>query len=604
MFRTCVSRPRVPAAWNAGTVTRLGVFGLLATLLLSANPALAQNSIERNLPPPVERRAAPIVIDNGDGGSTDETPLGVKIAGIVLIGAGDSVGVAAGPGVSVATIENAPDAALRAALARFVGQPLSLGLISKIQNVVTEVWRDSGYPFVSVTIPPQEITSGILRLRVIEFRAGDITVTGEAEGSHADRIRRSVRAEKGDRLNARELTEDLNWLNRVGQRRVSAVFSPGSVAGTSDLALEVTRGRNPNFYAGWNNNGARATGLHRIFVGTSVWVPALNDLTFTYQLTGSPDLWGNPAKIIPTSGNYPGYVSHSARLALPTWPRQALEISPNFVATREMTSATIAIENTTFEIPVIYRTAVSNVVPGLFAGDVYFGVEFKKLYRNTFFSGVNVGYGEAGVFQVVLGWAHGIEDRLGRTDFDVSLRLNPGGVVGGNTSANWSTFSSGRVTSANYAYLRADIARSTRLPRDFSLQNRLFGVVAGQALPDTERLGLGGLGAVRGYGVDDATVDAGLVFRNELRFPTFSPLGSVGNLGVSDALSAFVFGDLGWGVNLATGAATTIGSVGAGFDYSIGGHLNATVLAGYALANAALTRAGDIHIQAQVSGHY
>ncbi|MBO6717334.1 MAG: ShlB/FhaC/HecB family hemolysin secretion/activation protein [Rhizobiaceae bacterium] len=598
-----MSRPRVPAARNAGTATRLGVSGLLATLFFSACPALAQNSIERNLPPPVERRAGSIIVNDAAAGSTDETPLGVNVSGIVLIGASGSVSGAAAPGVTVANLDNAPDEALRAALSRFVGQALSLGLISRIQTAVTDVWRSSGYPFVSVTIPPQEVTSGVLTLRVIEFRAGNITVAG-AEGSHADRIRRSVRAEKGDRLNARQLGEDLNWLNRVGQRRVTAVFSPGAVGGAADLTLDVTQGRNPGFYVGWNNNGARATGLDRIFVGTSFWLPSLNDLTFTYQLTGSFDLWANPRRIIPVKGDYPGYVSHSARIALPTWPRQVLEISPNFVATREMTSPVIAIENTTFEIPVIYRTAVSNIVPGLFAGDIYGGVEFKKLYRTTFFSGVEVGSGEAGVFQIVLGWAHGIEDRLGRTDFDISIRGNPGGVVGGNTSANWAVFSSGRVTDITYIYARADISRSTRLPRDFSWQSRLFGVISGQPLPDTERLGLGGLGAVRGYGVDDATVDTGLVFRNEIRFPTFSPLGSAGNLGVSDALSAFVFGDFGYGVNLATGAATTIGSIGAGFDYSIAGRLNATVLAGYALANAAFTRAGEVHIQAQVSGHY
>ncbi|MBO6539858.1 MAG: ShlB/FhaC/HecB family hemolysin secretion/activation protein [Rhizobiaceae bacterium] len=602
MFRNCVFWPRVTAKNSAGTVATLGAAGLLGTFFLGSTHAHALEAIERNVPPAPVRSGASITIDNANSGSADETRFGVDVAGIVLIGANSGVG-GFGAGVTVANVENAPQAALQARLAPYLGRPLSLALISQIQTEVVSVWRDAGFPFVSVTIPPQEITAGVLTLRVIEFRAGNITVSG-ADGSHAERIARSVRAKKGDRLDSRELSEDLNWLNRVGKRRVAAVFSPGAEAGVSDLELAVTTGNNPGFYAGWTNNGARATGLHRIFVGTSFWVPALNDLSFTYQLTGSLDLWANPARIIPVTGNYAGYVSHSARLVLPTTPRQALEISPNLVATREMTSATIAIENTTFEIPVIYRTAVSNIVPGVFAGDIYGGVEFKKLYRNTFFSGAFAGYGEAGVFQLVFGWAHGLEDRHGRTDFDFSVRLNPGGVVGGNTSANWATFSNGRVTNVNYAYLRGDISRQTRLPRDFAWNSRIFGVLSGQALPDTERLGLGGLGAVRGYGVDDATVDTGFVWRNELRFPTFSPLGSVGNLGVNDALSTFVFGDFGYGVNLSTGAATTIGSLGAGFDYSVGGHLNATLVAGYALANAALTRAGQVHIQAQVTGTY
>ena len=483
-----------------------------------------------------------------------------------------------------------------------MGQPLTLALVTEVQTSVTAVWRSAGYPFVSVTIPPQEITAGTLRLRVVEFRAGDLAVSG-AEGGEAERFRRSVRAKKGDRLNAREMAEDLNWLNRIGQRGVSAVFSPGSALGVSDLALEVTRGRNPDFFAGWTNNGARSTGLQRMFVGTSFWAPALNDLTVTFQLTGSLDLWASPEKVIPEKGDHADYVSHSGRMVLPTWPRQSLEITPNFVATRETTSAYVAIENTTFEVPVIYRSAVSNLIPGVFAGDIYGGVEFKKLYRTTFFSDVEVGSGEAGVFQTVVGWAHGLEDRLGRTDFDVSIRGNPGGVIGGNTSANWDAFSGGRVTDVNYIYGRADVARSTKLPHSLSWQSRFFGVIAGQALPDTERLGLGGLGATRGYGVDEATVDAGLVFRNELRFLTISPIGSSG-IDAHDSLSAFVFGDFGYGADLAADSSTMIGSVGAGIDYSIGKHLSATVVAGYALSDAAVTRAGDVQIQALVSGRF
>jgi len=602
MFRMCVARPRVPANECFGSAARLGSFGLFGALLVLADPSIAQNAIERNLPPPVERRAAQITINDGDSRSTDETPLGVDVAGIVLIGTADDTGSPAGAGVTVAGVENAPVEALRGALSRFIGRPLSLALISEIQAAVTDVWRDAGYPFVSVTIPPQEITTGILRLRVIEFRAGNVTVAGVG-GSHAERIERSVRVAAGERLNARELSEDLNWLNRVGQRRVAAVFSPGSEFGASDLVLDVSSGRNPAFYAGWTNNGSRATGLDRIFVGTSVWLPELNDLTFTYQLTGSLDLWRDPRRIIPKKGDYPGYVSHSARIALPTWPRQALEISPNFVATREMANAFVAIENTTFEIPVIYRSAVSNIVPGLFAGDVYGGVEFKKLYRTTFFSGTEVGSGEAGVFQLVLGWAHGFDDRFGRTDFDVSIRANPGGVVSGNTDANWAVFSGGRVTDVDYVYARADIARSTRLPHEFSWQSRFFGVLSDQPLPDTERLGLGGLGATRGYTVDDVTVDRGLVFRNELRFPTVSLFGS-GAFGMTDSFSGFIFGDLGYGTDLSTGATTTIGSVGIGFDHAIGGHFNATVLAGYALADGGGTNAGDVRVQAQLTGQF
>ncbi|WP_445082816.1 ShlB/FhaC/HecB family hemolysin secretion/activation protein [Chelativorans sp. YIM 93263] len=50
------------------------------------------------------------------------------------------------------------------------------------------------------------------------------------------------------------------------------------------------------------------------------------------------------------------------------------------------------------------------------------------------------------------------------------------------------------------------------------------GILAGQPLPDTERLSLGGYYATRRYDFDDVSVDRGFVWRNGLRAPTVSPL--------------------------------------------------------------------------------
>jgi hemolysin activation/secretion protein len=465
---------------------------------------------------------------------------------------------------------------------------------------ISSAWRDAGHPFVSVTVPPQEVTSGVLQLRVVEFRAGSVTVAGTS-AERGDRILRSVRTHEGDRIDSRALSEDIDWLNRVGRRSVKAVFAPGDEFGRSDLTLEVTEGRNPSVFAGWSDTGSRATGTQRIFAGISAWIPELNDTTLDYQLTGSPDLWANPRRIVPATGDYPQYVSHSARLVIPTWPRQALEISPGWVATRETPGALVAIENATFELPVIYRSAVSNILPGVHAGDIYGGVEFKKLYRTTLFGGAVAATGEAGLFQLVLGWANGIEDAHGSTQFDFSLRANPGGVVGGNTGANWASFSGGRVTSVNYLYGSGGVTRVTLLPADLVWVSRASGLLAGQPLPDTERLALGGFYAVRGYDIDDAAVDLGVVWRNELRLTGLTLFG--GN-GFSDRFSPYLFGDIGHGRDLSSGAARTLGSAGLGFDYSVPGHLSASLAAAYAFSTGAVTGAGSVNVQAQLALRY
>ncbi|MFX5085227.1 POTRA domain-containing protein, partial [Acinetobacter baumannii] len=61
---------------------------------------------------------------------------------------------------------------LRAALSGFIGQPLSMALIADAQAAIAGVYREASHPFVSVSIPPQEVTAGTLTLRVIEFALG------------------------------------------------------------------------------------------------------------------------------------------------------------------------------------------------------------------------------------------------------------------------------------------------------------------------------------------------------------------------------------------------------------------------------------------------
>ena len=81
-------------------------------------------------------------------------------------------------------------------------------------------------------------------------------------------------------------------------------------------------------------------------------------------MRASDDVWRNPGIILPQQGQFPGYVSHAGRLTIPTLPRQSLEIAPTIVMTRSQPNAFIGFENTTIELPVLYRSAVSNLLPG------------------------------------------------------------------------------------------------------------------------------------------------------------------------------------------------------------------------------------------------
>lgn len=575
------------------TMMRLLPCFMLAT---ASGTAFAQSVIERNLPEQATPPETSLTIDEPDYGQADAEPFGVDLAGVRLIGRDEAVG-AAQPGISIGSVPYAADEPIREALSPFLGKPLSRALIVRMQSALAGVWREAGYPFVSVTVPPQEVTSGVVTLRVVEFSAGVVSV--DAPGAVERNLAGRIRVVPGGRIDARELGEDLDWLNRNPYRLVEGIFAPGDETGASDLTLKVTRDKSYSVYNSWLNSGSEATGRDRWSLGGGVWLPALHDLTIAYRFTRSGEV-GSDGSVLSLDKGKKGYLSHAARIDLPTLPRQSLSIAPNFVETNQFLGGTpFSFENKTVELPILYSSAVSNILPGSYWGDIYFGVEPKWARRKTYFAGIHVAEGEAELLNFVLGWSRDFSGSNGRTSIDARIKTSVHGPMSHDGDASWSDFTGGRVTDASYVYAGIDVTRLTVLPRGFSWTSRLSGLIAGQPLPDTERLGLGGYYAVRGYDIDDGAVDIGLVWRNEIRAPTLSPL-SRRRAGWADRLSPFVFVDLGHGSDIDSRDHATAVSGGIGVDYQIGRTLFAGFAGAMALNDAGNTRDGDLTLDATV----
>lgn len=571
------------------------------------------SGLERNLPPAPEIADAQILIDDIAYQADDETPLGVEIAGITVIGADDPVPPAPQPGIRAAVgagerrgsePSGAVDAAmLDAALAPFIGEPLSQAAIARMQQAVAGVWRKAGYPFMSVTVPPQEVTSGVLTLRVVEFSAGEIGPKGEL-GALGGRLPLLLRQEEGATIDAGALSEDLEWINRNPYREVRAVFAPGDEEAVSDIALQVTRDRPVTGFASFGNTGSEATGEERWSVGFGAWIAPMNDLTLSYRFTRDGSMWdtGEPFNL---DGNRGGYVSHAGRIDLPTFPRQALSIAPNFVETNELVEGSpFSFSNRTTELPILYRSAISNILPGRYWGDVYAGVEPKWLERETSFASIPVALGKAGLFNIVVGWSKAFSDSYGRTIVDLSLKANPGDVVDNNTAEAWSAFTGGRVDRHRYIHADIDISRLTELPRNWFWTSRLNGLIADRALPDPERLSLGGHYAVRGYTSNDASGDAGFVWRNEIRMPSLPLIGQTG-MGLDDRIFPFALVDLGYGHDFGNGDDLLLAEAGLGLDYAIGDHLHAGLTGAFALTDdGAESKAGDFALTGTISVNF
>jgi len=100
-------------------------------------------------------------------------------------------------------------------------------------------YRDLGFPTISVTLPQQKLTNGIVRVKIIEGRLSDIIVEGNRYYS-TDNVRRALPSLTTNiLLNTKWFQPELDRANASQDRQIYPVISPGPEPGTSDLTLKV-----------------------------------------------------------------------------------------------------------------------------------------------------------------------------------------------------------------------------------------------------------------------------------------------------------------------------------------------------------------------------
>ena len=171
--------------------------------------------------------------------------------------------------------------------------------------------------------------------------------------------------------------------------------------------------------------------------------------------------------------------------------------------------------------------------------------------------------------------------------------------MSGNNSAAWNSFTNGRVTDVHTNFVTLEYGRVTPLPMSLSLKSEISVLASSKPLPDTERIGLGGIQGVRGYVTEDGVVDQALILRNSLYVPTPGM-----PTWVPGTLAPFLLADVGWGRDLFFRRDTTLSSVGARFDFAAAPNFNSKLLAAWALTDGLHSPAGSWRVSVQASVTY
>lgn len=163
------------------------------------------------------------------------------------------------------------------------GQGINL-LMSAVQNRIIE----RGYVTTRVLAPPQDLSSGILKLQILEGRVSNITLTPDSDTYI--RMFNTLPSAEGDRLNLRDIEQGLENLKRIPTTQADIQLVPGEQPGETELAVSWKQARHWRLGASLDDSGTVSTGRYQ--GGVTLYLDNPLSINDTFYISGGHDLQG------------------------------------------------------------------------------------------------------------------------------------------------------------------------------------------------------------------------------------------------------------------------------------------------------------------------
>ncbi len=204
-----------------------------------------------------------------------------------------------------------PEDALMSIFAKRTGTNVALSDIKQAASDLQMEYRSRGYPTVNVTIPPQTITNGMVKIRVFEGRLSEILVTHNRYFSSNNVMRALPSLHTNTILVGPVFQAELDRANRNQDRQISGQLEPGLEENTTILNLQVKDRLPLHAKVDFNNQSSPGTPSERINTSASyqnLWQLEHSigvQYSFSPQSYKSGDSWN--WYDLPSVANYGGF---------------------------------------------------------------------------------------------------------------------------------------------------------------------------------------------------------------------------------------------------------------------------------------------------------
>lgn len=152
---------------------------------------------------------------------------------------------------------------LGTALAEFENRTLSLADLFQAVDKINRLYDQKQMPTARAFLPPQDIADGVVTIRLVEARLGEIRLS-ESRAASPDFVRDRLSLKPADLMSTQQLEADLARFNRLHDTQLRAAVQAGNSPGTTDVLLEVIEPNRAQFTLFADNSGRKTTGEERI----------------------------------------------------------------------------------------------------------------------------------------------------------------------------------------------------------------------------------------------------------------------------------------------------------------------------------------------------
>lgn len=225
-----------------------------------------------------------------------------------------------------------PDSFLEGIASRYEGKKVSLNDINAIVGDVDREYKDRGYFAAKAYVPNQDVRDGILEISLIEGKIDKITVK-ENKSTSENFVRKNLGVESGDRLNVKELQDNILMFNAANDIKARIAMEPGEKFAATDLDVIVEKTERVSVSAFADNAGQKSTGIYRAgaFVSVRSLTGYRDNLNFGGVVTeGSNALFGSFDIPEPVFGSRIGFGADYSDTEIVGGDLKALDVTGNF----------------------------------------------------------------------------------------------------------------------------------------------------------------------------------------------------------------------------------------------------------------------------------